>query len=181
LRIAEESPQADWEILRGSMLALGDFYTLSGRESRATRAYTEVWEYLSADAERIPSRVRDLESPVVLQDISPTLYYNSARQDNAATPPENFERGTIVVGYAIDTSGQAGNIRLIEARPPGLVEMQDEVMREVRDLIHRPRLENGSVVPVDDLTYTHEFYYRPSDLTEPPAESELAGASQQER
>ncbi|HSD70426.1 MAG TPA: tetratricopeptide repeat protein, partial [Woeseiaceae bacterium] len=159
LRIAEESPQSDWEILRGSMLALGDFYTLSGRESRATRAYTEVWEYLSADAERIPSRVRDLESTVVLQDISPTLYYNSARQDNAATPPENFERGTIVVGYAIDTSGQAQNIRLIEARPPGLVEMQDEVMREVRDLIHRPRLENGNVVPVDGLTYTHEFYY----------------------
>ncbi|MCI0517948.1 MAG: tetratricopeptide repeat protein [Woeseiaceae bacterium] len=177
LRIAEESPQSDWEILRGSMLALGDFYTLSGRESRATRAYTEVWEFLSADEERIPSRARDLESSVVFQDISPTLYYNSARQDYAATPPENFERGTIVVGYAIDTSGQAGNIRLIEARPPGLVEMQHEVMREVRDLIHRPRLENGSVVPVDDLTYTHEFFYRPSDLTVLPAESELAGSS----
>jgi tetratricopeptide (TPR) repeat protein len=181
LRIAEESPQADWEIRRGSMLALGDFYTLSGRESRASRAYTDVWEFLSAEEERIPSRISVLESAVVLQNISPTIYYNSARQDYAATPPENFERGTIVVGYAIDTSGQSANISVIEARPPGLVEMENEVMREVRDLIHRPRLENGQIVPVDDMTYTHEFFYRPTDLTAPPAESELAGSSPQER
>ncbi len=181
LRIAEESPQSDWEILRGSMLALGDFYTLSGRETRATRAYTEAWDFLSADEERIPSRISNLESSVVLQDVSPTIYYNSTRQDYAATQPENFERGTIEVGYAIDTSGQATNIRLIEARPAGLVEMENEVLRDVRDLIHRPRLEDGNIVPVGGMTYTHEFFYRPTDLIEPPAESELAGSSQQER
>jgi tetratricopeptide (TPR) repeat protein len=181
LRIAEESPQSDWEILRGSMLALGDFYALSGRETRATRAYTEAWDFLSADEERIPSRISNLESSVVLQDVSPTIYYNSTRQDYAATQPENFERGTIEVGYAIDTSGQATNIRLIEARPAGLVEMENEVLRDVRDLIHRPRLEDGKIVPVDGMTYTHEFFYRPNDLIEPPAESELAGSSQQER
>lgn len=181
LRIAEESPQSNWETLRGSMLALGDFYTLSGRESRATRAYTEVWNFLSEDEERIPSRIRELESSVVLQDISPTLYFKSVRQDYAAAPPDNFERGTIVVGYAIGTSGQAGNIRLIEARPPGLAEMENEVLREVRDLVHRPRLEDGNVIPVGDMTYTHEFYYRPSDLTAAPAESELAGSPPQDR
>lgn len=181
LRIAEESPQSNWEMRRGSMLALGDFYTLSGRETRATRAYAEVWDFLSADEERIPSRISNLESAVVLQNINPTVYYNSVRQDNAATPPENFERGTIVVGYAIDTSGQPANIRLIEAQPPGLVEMENEVLRDMRDLIHRPRLENGKIVPVDGMTYTHEFFYRPTDLTAQPEESELAGSSPQER
>ncbi len=181
LRIAEESPQSNWEILRGSMLALGDFYTLSGRGARATRAYTETWEFLSADEERIASRISSLESAVVLQNVSPTIYYNSARQDDAAIPPENFEQGTIEVGYAINTSGQATNIRLIEARPAGLVEMENEVLREVRSLIHRPRLENGKIVPVDGMIYTHEFFYRPTDLAAPPAESELAGSSPQER
>jgi tetratricopeptide (TPR) repeat protein len=158
------------------------FYAV-GPQTRATRAYTEVWDFLSANEERIPSRISNLESSVVLQDVSPTVYYNSARQDYAAspTPPENFERGTIEVGYAIDTSGQATNIRLIEARPAGLVEMENEVLREVRDLIHRPRLENGKIVPVDGMIYTHEFFYRPTDLIAPPAESELAGSSQQER
>jgi len=183
LRIAEESPQSDWEILRGSMLALGDFYTLSGRGSRATRAYLDTWKFLSEDEdeERIRSRISNLESPVILQNISPTLYHNSARQDHAGTPPENFERGTIVVGYSIGTSGQATNIRLVEARPPGLIEMENEVVREVRDLVHRPRLKDGEVVPVGDMTYTHDFFYRPSDLVVAPAESELAGSASQER
>ena len=36
LRIAEESPQSTGRLLRGSMLALGDFYTLSNRETRAS-------------------------------------------------------------------------------------------------------------------------------------------------
>ncbi len=181
LRIAGESPQSDWEILRGSMLALGDFYTLSGRGSRAARAYQDTWKLLSEDEERIPSRISNLETQVILQDISPDLYHNSARQDYAGAPPENFERGTIVVGYSIDTSGKATNISLVEARPPGLVEMENDVVRGVRDLVHRPRLKEGEIVPVGDMTYTHDFFYRPSDLVAAPAESELAGSSSQER
>jgi hypothetical protein len=176
LRIAEDSPESDWQLLRGSMLALGDFYTLSGRASRARRSYSEVWEFLSSDEEKLASRRADLESPVVLQNISPTLYYNSTRQDFGNAVPDNFEPGTIVVGYTIDTYGQATNIAVIEARPPGLTDMETEVTRGLRDLIHRPRYKDGEVIEVDDATYTHEFFYRPSDLPDDSADPTLAGS-----
>jgi hypothetical protein len=38
------------------------------------------------------------------------------------------------------------------------------LLRSVRDLIHRPRYKDGEIVEIDDATYTHEFFYRPSDL-----------------
>lgn len=177
LRIAEESPDTNWQLLRGSLLALGDFYTLSGRASRARRTYGEVWEYLSSDEEKLASRRTDLESPVVLQDISPSLYYNSTRQNFGDAVPDNFEPGTIVVSYTIDTYGQATNITVVESRPPGLIEMEAEVARSVRDLIHRPRYKDGEVVEVDDMTYTHEFFYRPSDLTDNAADPTVAGST----
>jgi tetratricopeptide (TPR) repeat protein len=164
LRIAEENPESDWKLQRASMLALGDFYTLSGRASRAKRVYSEVWEFLSTDEEKIANRLVELESPVVLQNISPKVYYNSTRQNYGGTAPENFERGSIVVGYKIDQYGQATNISIVESRPPGLTDMETELLRSVRDLIHRPRYKDGEIVEIDDATYTHEFFYRPSDL-----------------
>lgn len=176
LRIAEESPQTNWELVRGSMLALGDFYTLSGRPSRAQRAYAEIWKYLSVDDERVPSRIDNLESPVVLQNIRPTLYYNSTRQDYGAGAPDNFEQGSIVVGFNVTESGRSSDIQLIEARPPGLTDMEDEVMRKVRDLIHRPRLKDGEVVAVGDMTYTHEFFYRQTDVPPAGTDEELSGS-----
>ncbi|MEQ9563630.1 MAG: tetratricopeptide repeat protein [Woeseiaceae bacterium] len=177
LRIAEESPESDWLLMSSSMLALGDFYTLSGRASRARRTYGEAWEFLSSDEERLARRKDELESPIVLQDISPTVYYNSTRQDFGNTVPENFVQGTIVVGYTIDTYGQATNIAIVEARPPGLVDMEYEVTRSVRDLIHRPRYKDGEIIEIDDATYTHEFFYRPTDLPDDSADPTLAGSA----
>lgn len=176
LRIAEDNPQSHWELLRGTMLALGDFYTLSGRASRARRTYSEVWDFLSTDEEKLASRKVELESSVVLQNINPTTYYNSSRQDFGNTVPESFVPGTIVVGYTIDAYGQANNIAVIEARPPGLTDMETEVTRNLRDLIHRPRYKDGEIIEIDDATYTHEFFYRPSDLTNDSDDPTLAGS-----
>ncbi|MGH8223365.1 MAG: tetratricopeptide repeat protein [Woeseiaceae bacterium] len=181
LRIAEDSPDSDWEVRRGSMLALADFYTLSGRQNRARRSYQEIWEFLSADQERLRSRHDNLEAAVVLQSISPDRYYNSARPETAAGPPENFDRGTIVVGYTINPYGMATDVELIEAQPPGLTEMENAVMRQVRDIIHRPRLEDGELVAVDDMTYTHEFFYRESDLPAFEPEPGVADAKATDR
>ncbi|MFQ5981947.1 MAG: hypothetical protein ACE5KS_01095, partial [Woeseiaceae bacterium] len=50
------------------------------------------------------------------------------------------------------------------AHPGGLEEMEKAVLRELRRLIYRPRLEDGDVVPTENMTYTHEFFYRESDL-----------------
>ncbi len=43
--------------------------------------------------------------------------------------------------------------------------MEKAVLKEMRRLIYRPRLEDREVVDTQNMTYTHEFYYRQSDLT----------------
>jgi hypothetical protein len=42
--------------------------------------------------------------------------------------------------------------------------MQRAVAREVRRMVHRPRMIDGDNVATEDLTYTHEYFYRQSDL-----------------
>ncbi|MEX2496113.1 MAG: tetratricopeptide repeat protein, partial [Woeseia sp.] len=49
LRIAENNPEASWETREEAMLALGDFYILSGRPNRAERIYADTWALLSGD------------------------------------------------------------------------------------------------------------------------------------
>jgi hypothetical protein len=42
--------------------------------------------------------------------------------------------------------------------------MEQAVLKEMRRLVYRPRLENREAVETENMTYTHEFFYRESDL-----------------
>lgn len=42
--------------------------------------------------------------------------------------------------------------------------MADALRREMRYLMRRPRMEDGVAVRTDELIYTHEFFYRLSDI-----------------
>lgn len=174
LRIVEKNPDADWKLLEGSMLALGDFYTLSSRPSRAKRVYQETWAMLSEDEERYRSRHEQLETLVQLQGINPPRYHNSQRDDSDDAPPETFERGTVVAAYTVTARGEVSGVSIIESEPPGFDEMEKALLREMRYLMHRPRIESGTLVTTPDQRYVHEFFYRESDLAEEALEAELA-------
>ena len=84
----------------------------------------------------------------------------------------------------VTNRGRARNFQIIESFPPGLQDMEKDVLRQMRQLIYRPRLEEREVVDTNNMTYTHEFFYREADLPqteeEEPgdqveAEEELAG------
>jgi tetratricopeptide (TPR) repeat protein len=167
VRIAQQNPESDWQVERKTLLALADFYILSNRAAKAGRTYKETWDLLSVDEERMASRFVVLERTHVLQKINPPKYYNSARTDNGDSAPESFESGKIVVAYSVSSRGDTGNIRIIEADPAGLDDMEFTVTRELRRLIHRPRMADGVPVDTHDRTYTHEFFYRPSDVPVP--------------
>jgi len=174
LRITEDNEDSNWEYVRDALLSLGDFYTLAAIPNRARRSYIEAWELLSEDDERLPSRRKSLQSTIILQSITPSAYYNSERTDDGTHAPDNFEKGNIVVGFVITEYGHSNKISIIEAQPPGLEDMERSLLRNVRELRYRPRFEEGRMVSVDDMTYTHEFYYRPSDLPENQAKSDPA-------
>ena len=86
--------------------------------------------------------------------------------------PENFERGRVVAEYTVTARGETSNVKIIESDPP-FDGMEDAIRREMRYLTRRPRMENGITVASHELVYTHEFFYRPSDLPQ-AEETEVA-------
>ena len=176
LRIAEESPNADWETLEGAMLALGDFYILSGKPSRARKIYNETWHLLSGDEERLQNRKDHLETLVVLQDIYPPRYVGIKGEVRSQLPGDNYRTGTIVYDYSVSDRGLTTDIAMVEAQPAGFDEMERAVLNNLRAMIHRPRLVEGNTVRTDDLTFTHKFFYRESDLPQ-AQEADLAATN----
>ncbi len=176
LRIAEDHPDTNWRVESDAMIELADYYILTDRSNRAERMYRDAWELMSGDEERQRARYEALQTLQVLQAIQPPKFYGV---DSATIPgrrPEGFETGTVVYQYAVSTRGTATDIELVEMQPAGLSDMETTVGRELRHLIQRPRLVDGDMVQTNNLTYTHSFYYRPSDLPETTGEGEsLAG------
>ena len=172
-RIAEENPDSTWAIREQTMLALGDYYLLSGRANRASRIYIDLWDFLSEDEEERAGNRRDhLEKLNLLQNIYPPKYYRGEEIDEEFPDEEDYETGTVSYGFIVNSQGRASNIQLIETRPPEFVDMQERVRRNIRHLVYRPRLEDGKVVSTPDIVYTHEFYYRPEDIPVIPEETE---------
>ena len=176
LRIAEDNPNADWETLEGAMLALGDFYILSGKPSRARKVYNETWQLLSADEERLKNRRAHLETLVVLQDVNPPRYVGIDGEVRSQLPGDNYQTGTIVYDYAVSDRGLTTDIAMVEAQPAGFEDMERAVLNNLRAMIHRPRLVDGKAVRTDDLTFTHNFFYRESDLPQ-AQEADLAATN----
>ena len=183
-RIAEEHPDATWEIQENTYLQLADFYIYSGKPGKAQRAYVETWDLLSEDDERLNNRYNHLETLVLLQGIYPPKYFGVDEDSDVAGDDEQFEQGKIVTKFKVDVRGRAMKFEIIESYPPGIEEMEKDLLREMRRLIYRPRLEDRMVVETDNMTYTHEFFYREADLpqnqeeeaADPPAAEEVADA-----
>ena len=167
-RIAEENPDLNWEIRENTLLSLADFYIFSDNAAKAKSAYQDAWDLLSEDESRFINRYNHLETLVMLQDIYPPKYYGMDDDSGPLDDDEQLQQGKIVTKFMVNTRGRARNFEIIEAHPAGFEDMEKTVLREMRRLIYRPRLENREVVNTENMTYTHEFFYRESDL--PPVD-----------
>ena len=176
-RIADKNPDSDWRILQQTLLALGDYYVLSGRPNRASRVYGELWLLLADDEERLADRRENLEQLNVLQEIYPPRYYRSEKIDEELPRDEDFETGTVSYGYTVTSSGRASNITHIETLPPEFTDMRDRVKRNLRHIVYRPRLEDGEMVATPDIVFIHEFLYRPDDIPDKPEKAENTESS----
>jgi tetratricopeptide (TPR) repeat protein len=177
VNIAEDNPDATWQMKEDTLLALGDFYILSGQANRAGRVYEDTWELLSDGEERLANRHEHLEKLVVLQDIHPPKYVGIDGEVRTQLPGEDYEEGKIVFDYSVTTRGFTHDVVLAEAEPAAFEEMQRTVQNDLRTLIYRPRLVDGEAVKTDGLTYTHKFFYRQSDLEEVKQQAATAAAS----
>ena len=175
-RIAEENPDSDWQLLEKAMLALGDYYILAGRPNRAARTYAEAWTMLSEG--EIPQRLRhrrdNLEKVTLLQKVFPPKYYNSVREDAGQPPPDSFTSGQMSFSYTVSPTGRIENLVHVETQPRDIEDFRRTVGRNLRRQMYRPRVQDGKLVATPEVIYTHEFFFRPSDLPEPDAETEPA-------
>lgn len=171
-RIARENPDADWKINEKTLLALGDYYILSGRPNRAARLYEETWTLLSQedDPERLQYRRTHLENLNALQEVYPPKYYNSEREDNGQEPSESFQTGTISLSYTVNPTGRISKIMHLETQPPEIVDFASPVARSMRHLMYRPQMKDGQTIATQDIVFTHEFFYRPEDIPAAVAE-----------
>jgi len=163
-RIAEEHPDADWVIKERTFLSLADFYVFSDKAGKAKKVLQDTWDLLSEDDSRLVNRYNNLESVVMLQDIYIPKYYGMDEYSEPVDDDEQFQQGKVVAKFMVNNRGRPRDFEIIESYPPGIADMEKNVLRELRRLIYRPRLENREVVETQNITYTHEFFYRESDL-----------------
>jgi len=174
-RIADVNPDSNWEMVEETLLALGDYYVLSGRPNRAAKIYKEAWTQLSEeDVEQRRYRRDNLENINVLQKIYVPKYYDRDRKPDEHRDPENYLSGSVSFTYSVMATGRITGIRHLETQPAQIVDIQDMVGRKLRHLIYRPRVDSGTLVGRRDVVYTHDFFYRPSDLPTEIMEEEVA-------
>jgi tetratricopeptide (TPR) repeat protein len=164
LRIASTNPDANWEMIAATSLALGDYYMFLGNIQQANKIYRAAWTDLSSSTERLAFRRDHLERYAVLRS-TPIPEYVSAPSKEAPTGQEiPFLQGTVTMKYDVSNRGLATNLKIVEAHPREFVEMQHQVQRELRRRIHRPQFDDAVAVSTNDQILVHRFYYRQADL-----------------
>ncbi len=165
-RIAEESPESNWQTLAQAKLALADFYMYENSSQRARQIYEDAWELLSeGDEDRLDVRREQLENIVSLraQPLPEFIDPDDANDDGTVTE-DPLLRGKVTVAYEISSRGRVTNLKLVEAQPTDFTDMQRMVQREVRQRLFRPRYQDAEPVASTDQMLEHTFYYRKSDL-----------------
>jgi hypothetical protein len=75
-----------------------------------------------------------------------------------------IREGTMTLSYTVTDRGRVTDLKLVDQQPDVFVDLQKNVVREVRRRIFRPRFENGEPVATGTQVLVHRFYYRQSDL-----------------
>jgi len=160
-RIAEKSEDMDWRERAKAQLVLADYYVFIDSQNRSRKIYTQVWDLLSANEEKIVQRTAWFENPVAIRaGVLPTFAGNASPGNPAR---DDLASGKIVVDYSVSARGRVRDLRT-EAFPEEFTDMQRVVHREIRQRVHRPRVVDGAPVESVDLQFEHDFSYTRADL-----------------
>ena len=160
MQIADAQPTSDWEVATDTNVAIGDYFTMANRFSRARYAYQKAWKQMSIDADALQARREILEQPNLLEKPYLPEFYDD---QSPIYPPERSDgylSGTITAEYDVSSTGRAINIKLVESQPAGLKDIEMRLVSSLKFLMHRPRMEDGRVAVTPGLKYRYEFFYR---------------------
>jgi hypothetical protein len=163
LRIANNSPEATWEMRKECLLSLADFYTLFDLKARARRYYGEAWALLSADDELRRARADSFDAPVPLSRPQPDRYAHiEVMSDYEQIEQDDYLEGEVTVRFAVDERGRTQDLDVVAATPEDFTRMEIRARNAVDSFVYRPRFVDGQPVSTDDLEYRFQYYYLPS-------------------
>lgn len=164
LRIAQNSPEGNWEVKKECLLSLADFYTLFDMRGRARRYYAAAWDLMSSDEEYRLARAEDLENPVPLALPAPYPYANfEYKRNRDEIDPNDYVEGEIVMSFTVNERGRTEDHRLVEADPANFSPMEKRVRNSVEKFIYRPRHVDGRATATSDQQYRARYFYLPSE------------------
>ncbi len=161
--IATEHPDSNWEMATTTAITIGDFYSMVRSLNRAKLAYTDAWKRLSESEKGLEVRRQELESPKLLHSRWLPKFYENQKPVSNPRDPDEFERGTITAEYDVSKLGKTVNVNVIESQPAGLPKIEKEFVDRLKDSVHRPRMEDGTMFDTYKLTYVYEFFHRTVD------------------
>lgn len=176
LRIAENSPEDNWETRKDCLLSIADFYTLFDMKGRARRYYAAAWDLLSSDGMSGVDPTKYFEAPVPLAQPKPDSYANFEHNPNRQNMgPDDYLEGEMTVEFTVDDRGRTDDLRVVEADPPNFLAMENRVRNAVEEFVYRPRYVDGKPAATSNQRYRARYFYLPSDYEAAVAKSDKLG------
>jgi hypothetical protein len=164
LRIASADPDANWEMIAKTSLALGNYYMIRENLQQANRIYIATWADLSNGDAQLAYRREHLEHYAVLRSNAIPEFVSPPKSEAPTGQEIPFLQGTITIKYDVSTHGRATNLKIVEAHPREFVDMQGLIYRELRRRVFRPQYIDAKAINTDNEIMVHRFFYRQADL-----------------
>jgi tetratricopeptide (TPR) repeat protein len=157
LELTENTSDVDWRLTQDTLLALGDFYTVTEEQSRARVMYRSAWNLLSTDEEKLLERQKHLEQirPLLRPepDLSVALPAGIDPEDSSAS----FATGHIISQFTVTRRGKLREIGLLEISPERDEKIEAEVKHALNRFVYRPRFERGTAVDTSGQLIRYEY------------------------
>ena len=173
VRIADKNPDSTFRMRVDVKMELADYYLLVDQSARANSVYRDVWDLLSEDEAYLDLRVSMLESGLILRKIYPPTTADSKGDSAASGDASEYRSGTVRFRYNVNKHGRATRVTLLDANPEGLDNLYKKIGRELRYIVHRPRFVDGEPTENLDLTFSHQFFYRETDIKDVDENKEM--------
>jgi TonB family protein len=151
LQLLDAAPQRDYLATAAVLRDIGDWQIAFNKVGYDGADYRRAWELLGSAPNGEQLRKEWFTGPVyVLRE--PISLRGLSEEPDAP-------KGHVLVSFDLDTTGQTGNVAVVESTPTGL---KDEAMlRHVRRSRFRPNVVNGELVAAQGLALQFNFRYLP--------------------
>jgi len=151
LELLDEDPDAN-ALLRAEVLRdMGDWEVAFSRVEPDVDAYLRAWTLLG-DIENGETLRREWFQE--LQNV-----FNEPISDQGLSRAPDAVQGYVIVTFDVDRIGRTSDVRVARSEPQGYKD--EAVVRALHRWRFRPQIEDGEIVPRDDVALRFNYRYLP--------------------